>query len=81
MEDQVGVGLWPIKLRWMAMVVDLGFQSDCIMVWNMLCHVFHGGPGWSWIMAHQTTMDGGGGYNSMKRHYLGESFAARLRSF
>jgi hypothetical protein len=29
-------------------------------------------------MANQATMVGRGGYNSMKRHYLSELFAARL---
>jgi hypothetical protein len=58
----------------------LAYQSNNIMVWNMLPHVFHGGPGWSWIQARSALMDGRAAYNSMKRHYLGESFAARLHS-
>jgi hypothetical protein len=60
--------------------VGLAFQSNNIMVWNMLRHVLHRGPGWSWIQAHAALMDGRGAYNSLKRHYLGESFAAHLRA-
>jgi hypothetical protein len=48
----------------------LAYESNNIVVWNMLRHVFHGGPRWSWIQAHAASMDSRGAYNSMKRHYL-----------
>jgi hypothetical protein len=58
----------------------LFYQSDNIMVWNRVCHVFHRGPGWSWIQDYQVEMDGRSGYMSVKTHYLGDSFSSRLRS-
>jgi hypothetical protein len=56
------------------------YQSDNVAVWNVLRQIFHGGPGWNWIQMYQLTMDGRSAYLSMKRHNLGESFAALLRS-
>jgi hypothetical protein len=35
----------------------LAFQSNNIMVWHLLRHIFHGGPGLSWIQAHAASMD------------------------
>jgi hypothetical protein len=60
--------------------IGLVYQTDNVTVWNVLRQIFHGGPGWGWIQMHQHTMDGRSAYLSMKRHYLGESFTARLRS-
>jgi hypothetical protein len=56
------------------------YQHYNIKVWQMIRYVFHGGSGWSWVQSFQYFMDGQGGYNSAKTHYLGESFAARLQS-
>jgi hypothetical protein len=50
------------------------------MLWHVVRHLFHGGPGWSWIQDYQFTMDGHAAYMNVKTHYLGESFASRLRS-
>jgi hypothetical protein len=58
----------------------IAYQSDNIMAWHVVRHLFHGGPGWSWIQDYQFTMDGHAAYMSVKTHYLGESFASRLRS-
>jgi hypothetical protein len=58
----------------------LFYQSDNIMVWNVVRHVFHGGPGWSWIQDYQVEMDSRSAYMSVKTHYLGESFSSPLRS-
>jgi hypothetical protein len=58
----------------------IAYQRDNIMVWHVVRHLFHGGPGWSWIQDYQFTMDGCAAYMSVKTHYLGESFSLRLRS-
>jgi uncharacterized membrane protein YgcG len=56
---------------------DQYYRQDQIEVWNMLRHVAHGGPGWSWISTYARQQDGREAYLSFKRHYLGESFTAR----
>jgi hypothetical protein len=56
---------------------DQYYRQDQIEVWNMLRHVAHGGPGWSWISTYARRQDGREAYLSFKRHYLGESFTAR----
>lgn len=56
------------------------YQQDNKLVWDVIRHVTHEGPGWSWVQAFQRTRDGRAAYLSIKSHYLGESFTARLRS-
>jgi hypothetical protein len=56
------------------------FQKDNNEVWQMICHVTHGGPGWSWVQAHQRACDGRQAYLAIKMHYVGESYSARIRA-
>jgi hypothetical protein len=56
------------------------FQRDNIALWNIIRHVSHEGPRWSWVNQYQRTCDGRQAYQAMKRHYLGDPFVARLRA-
>jgi hypothetical protein len=56
------------------------YQRDNISVWNVIRHVTHEGPGWSWVKEYQRGCDGRSAYQAMKRHYLGDQFVARLRA-
>jgi hypothetical protein len=56
------------------------FQRDNITVWNVIRHVTHEGPGWSWVNEFQCTLDGRQTHQAIKRHYLGDQFIARLRA-
>jgi hypothetical protein len=56
------------------------YQADNREVWQVIRHVTHEGPGWSWVSSFALTRDGRSAYLAIKRHYLGESFTARLRS-
>lgn len=56
------------------------YQRDNITVWNVIRHVTHEGPGWSWVSEHQRTCNGRAAYQSIKAHYLGDQFTARLRA-
>lgn len=60
--------------------VGIYFQEDNRNVWEVIRHVTHGGPGWSWVNSYQRDRDGREAYMAIKRHYLGESFTARLRA-
>jgi hypothetical protein len=56
------------------------FQQDNRLVWTMLRTVFHGGPGWNWILSFSRTSNGRAAYLAVKSHYLGEAFQSRIRS-
>lgn len=56
------------------------YQRDNVAVWNVIRHVTHEGPAWSWVQSFVRTCDGRSAYFAMKQHYLGESFTARLRA-
>jgi hypothetical protein len=56
------------------------YQQDNNEVWQMIRHVTHGGPGWSWVQSFQRTCDGRQAYLVIKTHYLGESYSARIRA-
>lgn len=56
------------------------YQRDNIAVWNVIRHVTHEGPAWSWVQSFVRTCNGRLAYFAMKQHYLGESFTARLRA-
>jgi hypothetical protein len=56
------------------------YQQDNNEVWQMLRHVTHGGPGWSWVQSCQRNCDGRQAYMAIKTHYLGESYSARIRA-
>lgn len=56
------------------------YEQDNKAVWDIIRHVTHEGPGWSWVQSYQRKRDGRSAYLSMKSHYLGDSFTARLRS-
>jgi hypothetical protein len=60
--------------------VGTNYEEDNNMVWQMIRHVTHGGPGWSWVQAYQRTCDGRQAYLSIKTHYLGESYSSRIRA-
>jgi hypothetical protein len=56
------------------------YQRDNITVWNVIRHVTHEGPGWSWVNQYQRTCDGRQAYQAIKKQYLGDHFVARLRA-
>lgn len=56
------------------------YQRDNVTVWNVVRHVTHEGPAWSWVNSYLRTCDGRQAYLALKQHYLGESFTARLRA-
>jgi hypothetical protein len=60
--------------------VGIYYQQDNKDIWQMIRHVTHGGPGWSWVQAHQRACDGRQAYLAIKAHYLGESYSARIRA-
>jgi hypothetical protein len=56
------------------------YELDTKEVWQMIRHVTHGGPGWSWVQGYQRTTDGRQAYLAIKTHYLGESYSTRVRA-
>jgi hypothetical protein len=56
------------------------YQQDNIDVWQVIRHVTHGGPGWSWVQEFHRTSNGRQAYLAIKTHYLGESYSSRIRS-
>jgi hypothetical protein len=56
------------------------YEIDNKEVWQMIRHVTHGGPGWSWVQSHQRTTNGRQAYLAIKTHYLGESYSTRIRA-
>jgi hypothetical protein len=60
--------------------VGIHYENDNRMVWDLVRHIAHDGPGWSWVQGFQKTRDGRAAYLSIKAHYLGESYTARLRA-
>jgi hypothetical protein len=55
------------------------FREAQKSVWNVIRHVTHGGPGWSWVQSFARTQDGRNAFLSMKRYYLGESYTRRIQ--
>jgi hypothetical protein len=49
-------------------------------VWQVVRHVTHGGPGWSWVQGFQRITDGRAAYLALKSHYLGEAYSSRIRA-
>lgn len=82
MADDPGFGLPSYLLEMISRAPHAGsfFQRDNVAVWNVICHVTHEGPAWSWVQSYVRTCDGRAVYFAMKQHYLGESFTARLRA-
>jgi hypothetical protein len=56
------------------------YEVDNKEVWQVIRHVAHGGPGWSWVQAFQRVCNGRKAYLSIKTHYLGERYRARIRA-
>jgi hypothetical protein len=56
------------------------YELDNREIWQMIRHVTHGGPGWSWVQGHQRTSNGRQAYLAIKTHYLGESYSTRVRA-
>jgi hypothetical protein len=56
------------------------YQLDNKAVWQVIRHVTHEGPGWSWVQGYQRTSDGRQAYLALKAHYLGESYSSRIRA-
>lgn len=80
--DDPGFGLPSFALEMIRRAPHTGtfFQRDSVAVWNVIRHVTHEGPAWSWVQSFLRTCDGRAAYFAMKQHYLGESFTARLRA-
>jgi uncharacterized membrane protein YgcG len=55
------------------------FREAQRVVWGIIRHVTHGGPGWNWVQSFATTQDGRNAFLSMKRYYLGESYTRRIK--
>jgi len=60
--------------------IDISYQRDNVVVWNVIRHVTHGGPGWNWVSSFRPTRDGRAAYIALKTHYMGDSFVSRIRS-
>lgn len=56
------------------------YVADNQAVWNVIRHVTHETNGWSWVQSFARRRDGRGAYLSMKQHYLGESFQAKIKT-
>jgi hypothetical protein len=56
------------------------YENDNRLVWDLIRHVTHDGPGWSWVQGFLKTRNGRAAYLAIKSHYMGESFTARLRA-
>lgn len=80
--DDLGFGNPSYSLEMIQRAPHVGsfFQRDSVAVWNVIRHVTHEGPAWSWVQSFVRTCDGRAAYFAMKQHYLGESFTARLRA-
>jgi hypothetical protein len=57
------------------------YQPGNIEVWQVVRHVTHGGPHWSWVQEFQQTRNGGLAYLAISIHYLGELYSSRISSF
>ena len=55
-------------------------QDDSQAVWTIIRTMCHGGPAWSWVQIHARTQDGREAYFSLKRHYLGPSYQAKIKA-
>lgn len=56
------------------------YQTDNVLVWNVIRHVAHGGPAWNWVSRFARTSDGREAYLAFKAHYLGQSYQERIRA-
>jgi hypothetical protein len=56
------------------------YEIDNKEVWQVVRHVTHGGPGWSWVQSYQRMCNGRQAYLAIKTHYLGESYSSRVRA-
>jgi len=50
------------------------FQRDNVALWNVICHMTHGGFEWSWVSIYERTRNGQEAYIALKTYYLGDSF-------
>jgi hypothetical protein len=56
------------------------YQDDNKEVWSVIRHLTHGGVAWSWVSQFARTCNGREAYLSLKAHYLGPSFQARVKA-
>jgi hypothetical protein len=56
------------------------FHTDNKDVWSVIRHITHGGPAWSWVSQFARANNGRDAYLSLKAHYLGPSFQARIKA-
>lgn len=56
------------------------YAQDNKAVWSLIRTVMHPGPGWSWVQPYAKTQNGRMAYLAIKKHYLGESFQARIKA-
>jgi hypothetical protein len=56
------------------------FQNDNKEVWNVIRHLTHGGNAWGWVSQYARGCNGRQAYQSLKAHYLGPSYRARIQA-
>lgn len=56
------------------------YHIDNTLVWNVIRHIMHESPGWTWVQSFQRTQNGRDAYLAMKAHYLGRSFTSRIKA-
>lgn len=56
------------------------FNADNAVVWDVIRHITHGGPGWNWVSSYANAKNGRSAYMALKSHYLGSDFQKRVKS-
>ena len=56
------------------------FPQDTIKVWDVIRHIYHGGPAWSWVSRYARQDNGRDTYLALKGHYLGEAYISRMHT-
>ena len=44
------------------------FQRDNVTLWNVICHMTHGGFAWSWVSMYERARNGREAYIALKTH-------------
>jgi hypothetical protein len=56
------------------------YTSDNKILWNVIRHITHNGPGWNWVSKYTRSSDGRKAYIDFKKHYMGESFTDEIKN-
>ena len=55
------------------------FHVDSATVWNVVRHVTHDGPGWTWVSSYNRSQNGRDAFIALRSHYQGDAYRNNLK--